>query len=171
MCFLFNYLVQRHHGENHWRKNMDLETCPWLLFYWLSESVYQRSWAFLCYLSESEVARSCPTFCNSMECGLPRSSVHGIFQARILEWVAISFSRGSSQPRDRTQVSHIGGRRFTVWATREAQVLCNLLFLVFPHFILNSLLTSLFKTNRNSRPLLPTNNRGLMGPPSVLRGS
>ena len=51
---------------------------------------------------------------------LPGSSVHGIFQARILEWVAISFSRGSSRPRDRTRVSHIVGRRFTVWATREA---------------------------------------------------
>ena len=42
------------------------------------------------------------------------SSVHGILQARILEWVAISFSRGSSQPRDRTQVSRIGGRRFNL---------------------------------------------------------
>ena len=50
---------------------------------------------------------------------LPGSSVHGISQARILEWVAISFSRGSSRPRDRTQVSHIIGRRFTVWTTRE----------------------------------------------------
>ena len=49
------------------------------------------------------------------------SSVHGIFQARILEWLAISFSRGSSWPRDRTQVSWIVGRHFTVLATREAQ--------------------------------------------------
>ena len=76
VCFLsvFNYLVQRHHGENHWLKK-DLDTCPLLLFYWLSESVYQRIWAFLCYL-----------------------------------------------------------------------VFCNLLFSGFPHFILNSLLTLLFKT-------------------------
>ena len=50
---------------------------------------------------------------------LPCSSVHGIFQARVLDWVAISFSRGSSQPRDWTQVSHIVGRQFTIWATRE----------------------------------------------------
>ena len=50
---------------------------------------------------------------------LPGSSIHGIFQARILEWVAISFFRGSSQPRDWTQVSHIVGRRFTIWATKE----------------------------------------------------
>ena len=69
----------------------------------------------------SEVAQSCPTVCDPMECSLWGSSVHGIFRARILEWVAISFSRGSSQPRDRTQVSHIVGRRFTIWATREVQ--------------------------------------------------
>ena len=55
------------------------------------------------------------------DCSLPGSSIHGIFQARILEWVAISFSRGSSQPRDWTQISHIVGRRFTVWAAREVQ--------------------------------------------------
>ena len=56
-----------------------------------------------------------------MDCSLQGSSVHRIFQARVLEWVAISFSRGSSQPRDRTQVSRITGRRFTIWATREAR--------------------------------------------------
>ena len=55
-----------------------------------------------------------------MECSPPGSSVHGILQARILEWVAISFSRGSSQPRDQTQVSRTAGRRFNLWATREA---------------------------------------------------
>ena len=54
-----------------------------------------------------------------MDCSLPDSSVHGILQARILEWVAISFSRGSSQPRNRTQVSFIAGRFFTNWAMRE----------------------------------------------------
>ena len=48
--------------------------------------------------------------CDPMECSLPGSSVHGIFEARVLEWVAISFSRGSSQPRDWTQVSHVAGR-------------------------------------------------------------
>ena len=69
---------------------------------------------------ESEVAQSCPTLCSPMDCSLPGSSVHRIFQARVLEWVAISFSRGSSQPRDRTWVSHIAGRHFTIWATCEA---------------------------------------------------
>ena len=53
-----------------------------------------------------------------MDCRLPGSPVHGIFQERILEWVAISFSRGFSQPRDQTWVSHIVGRNFTIWATR-----------------------------------------------------
>ena len=48
-------------------------------------------------------------------------TVHGILQARILEWAAFPFSRGSSQPRDRTQVSHIAGGFFTSWATREAR--------------------------------------------------
>ena len=67
----------------------------------------------------SEVTQSCPILCSSMDCSLPGSSVHGTFQARVLEWVAISFSRGSSQPRDRTQVSGIAGRCFTVGATRE----------------------------------------------------
>ena len=54
-----------------------------------------------------------------MDCSLPGSSICGIFQARVLEWVAIAFSRGSSQPRDRTWVSRIVGRCFTLWATRE----------------------------------------------------
>ena len=53
----------------------------------------------------------------------PGSSVHGIFQARILAWIAISFSRGSSWPRDQTQVSRIAGRCFTIWATREALII------------------------------------------------
>ena len=54
---------------------------------------------------ESEVAQSCPTLCDPMDCSLPGFSIHGIFQARVLEWVALSFTRGSSLPRDRTQVS------------------------------------------------------------------
>ena len=68
----------------------------------------------------SEVAQSCPTLCDPMDCSPPGSSVHGILQARVLEWVAISFSRGSSRPRDQTWVSSIAGRCFTVSATREA---------------------------------------------------
>ena len=55
-----------------------------------------------------------------MGCSPPGSSVHEILQARILEWVAVPFSRGSSWPRDRTHISCIAGRIFTIWATREA---------------------------------------------------
>ena len=69
--------------------------------------------------SESEVAQWCPTLCDPMDCSLPGSSLHGILQARVLEWVAISFSRGSSWPRDQTRVSRIPGRCFNLWATRE----------------------------------------------------
>ena len=57
-----------------------------------------------------------------MACTLSDFSVHGIFQARVLEWVAISFSRRSSRPREWTQVSRVVGRCFTVWATREVQI-------------------------------------------------
>ena len=74
-----------------------------------------------CFIKWSH-AHSCPTLCDLMDCSLPGSSVHGIFQARILEWVAISFSRRSSWPRDWTRVSRIAGRRFTMWATREVVI-------------------------------------------------
>ena len=63
---------------------------------------------------ESEVAQSCPTLCDPIDCSLPGSSLHGILQARVLEWVAISFSRGSSPPRDRTRVSRIPSRCFNL---------------------------------------------------------
>ena len=66
------------------------------------------------------VAQSCPTLCDPMNGSPSGSSIHGIFQARILEWAAISFFRGSSQTRDQTQVYCVAGRLFTVWATREA---------------------------------------------------
>ena len=53
-----------------------------------------------CKVKESETAQSCPTLCNSMDCSPPGSSIHGIPQARVLEWVAISFSRGSCRPSE-----------------------------------------------------------------------
>ena len=65
-------------------------------------------------------AQSCLTLRDPMDCSLPGSSVHGILQERILEWVAVPFSRGSSQLRDQTDVSHTVGRFCTIWATREA---------------------------------------------------
>ena len=66
------------------------------------------------------VTQSCPTLCNPVDCSLPGFSVHGILQGRILEWVAIFFSRLSSQPRDWTQASYIAGGFFTIWTIREA---------------------------------------------------
>ena len=80
------------------------------------------------------VTQSCPTLFNPMDCNPPGSVVPGILQARTLEWVAISFSRRSSQTGDATQVSCTAGRFFTIWATTEAQVwlyVCSLLFFTF----------------------------------------
>ena len=109
-----------------------IQTCNWKLLVnvkHLASSLYLISWTCILYPyseykhpqseSESEVAQSCLTLCHPVDCSLPGSSIHGIFQARVLEWVAISFSRGSSWPRNWIQVSPIVGRRFTVWATRE----------------------------------------------------
>ena len=69
--------------------------------------------------SESEVPQSCLTLRPYMDYSLPESSIHGIFQARVLEWVSVSSSRRSSWPRDRTQVSRIAGTCLTIWAIRE----------------------------------------------------
>ena len=66
------------------------------------------------------IAKSCLTLWDPMDCSPTSSSVHGNSQARILEWVAIPFSRGSAWPRDQTQVSYIAGRFFTNWAIKEA---------------------------------------------------
>ena len=98
------------------------------LFYLFSQHIFIKS--------ESEIAQSCLTLCDPMDLSLPGSSVYGIFQARVLKWVAISFSRGSSQPRDRNPVSHTAGRHFTVQATREAHIFieCLLLLLLLSHF-------------------------------------
>ena len=84
-------------------------------------TIWKVLYLHLIQVNTSAVTQSCPTLCNPMDCSLPGSSIHGVFQARVLEWVAISFSRASSQLRDQTRVSHIAGRRFTIWATREAQ--------------------------------------------------
>ena len=69
-----------------------------------------------CWKVKVEVIQLCPILCDPKD-----YTVHGILQARILEWVAFPFSRGSSQSRDQTQVSHNTGGFFTSWATREAQ--------------------------------------------------
>ena len=73
----------------------------------------EREWVWVC-------AQLCPTLCNPMDCSLPGSAVHGILQARRLEWVAISSSKRSSQLRDRTHIPHIARWILYHWATWEA---------------------------------------------------
>ena len=104
-CFTNRYTL--YYWENCTSRSIDLRyMCTYL---WVLLSVW------VCI-----DAQVCPTVCDPMDCKLPGSSVHGISQARILEWVAISFSEGSSWPRHRTPVSFIAGRFFTIWAIREA---------------------------------------------------
>ena len=90
----------------------------WLIFSWISARL---QWSpFLLFM---RVCSACQTLCSPLDCSLPRSSVHGIFQARILEWAVTSSSRGSSQPKDRTWSSCISctGRWILYcWATWEA---------------------------------------------------
>ena len=77
------------------------------------------------------VAQSCPTLCDPMDSSLPDFSVHRILQARILEWIAIPFSRRTSQPRGQTLVSYITGIFFTIWATGKSY-----LFSRWPHILM-----------------------------------
>ena len=76
-----------------------------------TEFLYIQTLKFCLKWSIVKVTQSCPNLCNPMD-----YTVHGLLQARILEWVAFPFSKGSSQPRDQTKVSHIAGRFFTIWA-------------------------------------------------------
>ena len=100
-----------------------LEFCFLSSSFWLLKNLTPKSPPFffffyfflLCAQGKWKVTWACPSLCDPMD-----YTVHGILQARILEWVAFSFFRGPSQPRDWTQVSHIVGRFFTSWATREA---------------------------------------------------
>ena len=78
--------------------------------------IYHLKLSCVCVLT----VQSCPALCDPVDCNPSGSLSTGILQARILEWVAIPFSRGSSQPRDQTQVSCIADRFFTLWAIREA---------------------------------------------------
>ena len=85
-------------------------------------NMYIYNWITLLYNWNN--IQSKQTLWDPMDCSPPDSSVHEILWARILEWVAIPFSRGYSWPRDQTQVSCNAGSFFTVWATREAQINC-----------------------------------------------
>ena len=103
-----------------------LNPCLLCLLHWQAGSLPLAPLGKPQNVSESEVAQSCLTLCNPMDCSLPDFSIHGIFQARILKWVTISFSRRSSQPRDWTRVFYIVGRRFTIWATKEVKMYLDL---------------------------------------------
>ena len=101
---------------------LHLYSCPALQMKWFICTIFL-DYIYLIYDIYAVmclVAPSCLTLCDPMDYSLPGSSVHGILQARILEWVAMPSSRGSSQPRVQTQVSGIIDRFFTIWATREA---------------------------------------------------
>ena len=98
---------------------------------------------FLLHLSQllscvcvCSVTQSCPTLCDPMNCSYPGFSVQGILQARILEWVVISYSRRSSWLRERTWVSCIGRQILCHWATWEAQLLSYHYLIVLFHLIL-----------------------------------
>ena len=104
---------------NSWRgKTNASSSLPWPVSLPVSPTEHQMN--MCCMKVKVLIAQTCPTLCNPVDCRPPGFSVYGISQARILEWVSISFSRGSSRPRDRTWVSRIAGRRFNFWATREA---------------------------------------------------
>ena len=100
-------------------KSAEVENLGWTLLRW---QFLRYIWSPLSYrvICCCLVAKSCPTLCDSMDCSPPGSSLHGILQARILEWVAIPFSRGSSWPRDWTRVSCIGTQILYHWAIWEA---------------------------------------------------
>ena len=93
-----------------WRCKKGREVFPFLMLWKLPSCSLE-------FASEVKmlVTQLCPTLCDPMDCGPPGSSVRVIFQARMLEWVAISFSGGSFRHRDQTQVSHVAGRFFTIW--------------------------------------------------------
>ena len=84
-----------------------------------SSGVFTAFWLRELLIVCALVSQSCLTLCDPVDCSLPGSTVHGVFQARILESVATSFSRESSQPSNRTQVSCIAGRFFILWASGE----------------------------------------------------
>ena len=116
-------LAQRPAGKNcksHW---LNLPRCSYLKHKIKRGPRKKHAILFYFIVLYVLVAQSCLTLCDPMDCSPPGSPVHGIFQVRILEWVAISFSRGSFRPRYWTQVSCIAGKCFTIWATREA-LLC-----------------------------------------------
>ena len=116
------------------------------------------------YVSEAKVAQLCQTLCDPMDYSPPGSSVHGILQARVLEWVAMPSSKESFQPRDRTKVSHIAGRFFTIWDTREAR------WVFVPVLVICQVWRSLTEEKFSKRKDITTWDRYTVIVPSLPRG-
>ena len=127
-----------------WPHTCQCTWCPWLREGVVSV-LNQWKWKAL-------VTQSCLTFCSPRNCSLPDSSVHGILQARILEWVAIPVSRRTSQLRNGTSVSCTVGSFFTIWATGEA------LFMVVQFSSVAQLCPTLCNPVNCSTPGLPITN-------------
>ena len=121
-----------------WFYFKEVVSCKSFLWHY-SKAIISRKWQSSHYNKEKQKQHKCPIIdvkwsevkslshvrlCDPVDCSQPGSSVHGILQARILERVAISFSRGSSRSRDQTQVSHIARRRFNLWAMGETNNRC-----------------------------------------------
>ena len=109
-----------HHGKN----QEDRKTMSTFLLLGCREMKLQQRNGYTACCS---VAQLCLTLCHPMDCGPPGSSLHGDPQARILEWIVTSFSRGSSQPRDRTYISCTGRQILYHWAPWEARCHYNLI--------------------------------------------
>ena len=125
---------------------------------------YSRSWlvthpVYVLHCYFSHVWLSDPT-----DCSPPGSSVHGILQARVLEWVAMPSSKESFQPRDRTKVSHIAGRFFTIWDTREAR------WVFVPVLVICQVWRSLTEEKFSKRKDITTWDRYTVIVPSLPRG-
>ena len=103
--------------KSSWSEDLNFVSCiAGRLLLWAT----REAWAAYVWACVS-VTRLCPTLCGPKDYSSPGSSLHRILQTRMLEWVAIPFSRASSWPRLQTRVSHIAGRFITIWAIREAQ--------------------------------------------------
>ena len=118
-----NFLLRNLHVTELLKSNFGFHTFQTLAVLSFPHTAQDQCWGICTYVYVL-LTQSCPTLCDPMDGSLPGSSIHEISQARILEWVAIPFSRGSSRPRNWTHISYIAGRYFTVWATREAQRIC-----------------------------------------------
>ena len=115
----FQFMTKKKGGKNRgWKKRWfegplrwaEEWSAEWWEVSWDSWSLWHGQWSRIQLVEDcvhAKLLQSCPTLCNTMDCSPPGSSVRGILQARKLEWIAVSYSRGSSQPRDRTHVSYI----------------------------------------------------------------